>query len=112
MDEKPLAEGDERIPNIGTQIPEGTRPLLAALISPGLERALGGRLVGAPEAGLVRKQPEGGEVGIAFFGEDPREIRFDPGGSSQAGVVPQDAERDAIACEPPPRVVARVEKLL
>src|SRR5690606_12378995 len=90
----------------------GAGSFFSARLAPGFERAFGDRLLGTAEAGLVGEEPEGGEVGVELFGEDAREVRFDPRGAGEARVVAQDAQGVPVGREAPEGAVLGVEVLL
>jgi hypothetical protein len=69
MREEALAEGDECVLDPESQFVARLRAFLSTGVAPGLERALGGGLISAAEAGLVRQQPQCGEVGVTLLGE-------------------------------------------
>ncbi len=107
-----LAEHQERLGHPLAELIASARPLLPPRLAPQLQRALGGGAARAAEAGLVDEEPEGGEVGVAVFGEDAREVGLDPCGAREAGVVAHHTERETVAHDAPEGLVGRVEKLL
>src|SRR5438477_9477006 len=88
------------------------RPLFASGFSPRLEGALARRAARRPEPRLVRQEPESSEVGVALLREDAGEVGLDPRRPGEAGVVAEDAQRDAIRREPPQGLLIRVQSLL
>jgi hypothetical protein len=60
----------------------------------------------------VRQQPEGREVGVKILGEHGFQVDFDESWTSQARVVAQDAQRQAVADHCPQRGVGGIERFL
>lgn len=58
------------------------------------------------------QQPEGAEVGQQLFGEQRFEVDLDVRRTREAGVVAQDAQRQAVADDGPQRRIAGVQRLL
>ena len=88
--QEPLPQDLQRLLKAGAEAVACLRSLLSGLLPPQLQRAGHGRSVRATEAGLVREQPEGGEVRVQILGKDSGQVGFDPRGARETGVVARD----------------------
>ncbi len=112
MGHEALAQGQESILNPTAQVFPRPGAFLATCRTPGFQGAVRGWLPGFSKAGIVHQQPQGGEIGVAFLGEYPRQVSLDPGGSREAGIVAQDAQRVSVRDQAPQRLVDFVQVLL
>src|SRR5690606_15597732 len=90
----------------------GGLPLPRSGLAPALQRAVGRRAAGRPEARAVEQQPEGGKGGGILGLEDLREVGLDKGGAGQGGVVAQKPELPAVGNQAPERPLLLVEVVL
>lgn len=100
---------DRRLDPVAQAI-EGARPLLPGRPRPALEPALPGLL--ALDARLVGEEPEEDEVGVDLALHHGLEVELDEGLASEARVVAEEAQPEAVRDEPPHVLRAPGQKLL
>ena len=72
---------------------------------------LGGAIGGNETAGM-QDEPKCGEIGEELLLEDPLQIGFEEGRAGHAGVVPQQAQRDAVGNDAPKRYIFGIKEFL
>ena len=95
-----------------TELVAGAGALFLAGLAPALQRTLRCQRIRVAETAGVDQQPQQGEVGVAFFAEDAREVGFDPGRAGEAGVVARQAQQAAVAGDAPHGRVGGIEVVL
>lgn len=93
-------------------MPAGGFALPRAVVAPAFQRAVGGGGACKPEAGAVDQEPERGEGGDVFGGEDLAEVRLDMRGAGERGVVAHQAQAVAVGGKAPKGVVLGVQVVL
>lgn len=111
--EKTVAEDDK---GMGDTVAESVADAGADVVAFGSplfpNAGAGFRAAGFPGAGGVEEQPEGAEVGVAFFLEDFFEVEFEVGGPGEGIGVAEEAEAESVADKAPEAGVGGVEELL
>ncbi len=87
-------------------------PIGSSAFAPAFQRAVRNGGIRLPEPALMDQQPEPRKIWKQAFGEDFRQVGFDPGRPRQADIVAHHAQRHTVTDQTPGGILSGIQVLL